>query len=223
VDPVGDELFELLAPAVASFSLELVDVEVRPGLVRLVVDGPGGAQLDAIAEATRSVSHLLDAHDPQPGRRYTLEVTSPGVERPLRTPVHFARAVGETVSVRTTAGDPGSRRYTGKLVAADDDGIVLETGADAGTPDAGSPDAGSPDAGLPDDGSPDDGSPDGGPGSGGAEPAGRRRFAYADIERARTVFEWGGPDRSATGRRAHKPGPGAASGRATDRKKVTTS
>jgi ribosome maturation factor RimP len=191
--PVGDELFDLLAPAVATFSLELLDVELRPGLVRLVVDGPGGAQLDAIAEATRAISHLLDAHDPQPGRRYTLEVTSPGVERPLRTPAHFVRALGEKVSIRTTAGDPGSRRYNGALVEADDDGIVVEL----------------------------DGESAGGAG-GIAEGPGRRRFAYSDIERARTVFEWGSADRTGPGRRAQKHDPRTAGGQGTDRKKVTT-
>ena len=196
---MGDELFDLLAPAVASFSLELVGVESRPGLVRVVVDGPDGAQLDAIAEATRAVSNLLDAHDPQPGHRYTLEVTSPGVERPLRTPAHFTRAVGETVSVRTTAGDPGSRRYTGKLVEADDDGIVLEVDGDTGHSDIGHSDT-----------------------DVGAERSGRRRFAYADIERARTVFEWGRSDRPGAGGRAKKHTPRTAGGQGTDRKKVTT-
>ncbi len=129
---MGDELFNLLASTVAPVGLELLDLEVRPGLVRLVVDGPGGAQLEAIADATRSVSRLLDEHDPQPGHRYTLEVTSPGVERPLRTPGHFVRAVGETITVRTAAGDPGTRRHTGRLVAADDEGFVVECADDAG-------------------------------------------------------------------------------------------
>lgn len=187
---MGDELFDLLAPAVASFGLELLDVEHRPGLVRLVVDGPGGAQLDAIAEATRAVSHLLDGHDPQPGRRYTLEVTSPGVERPLRTPAHFARAVGETVSVRTTGGDPGSRRYKGKLLDADDRGIVVDV-HEGGT-------------------------------EGGAGPAGTRRFEYADIDRARTVFEWGSSEEGGAGQRDRKHARRTAGGRGTDRKKVTT-
>lgn len=193
---MGDELFDLLAPTVASFDLELLDVEVRPGLVRLVVDGPGGAQLDAIAESTRAVSQLLDSHDPQPGHRYTLEVTSPGVERPLRTPSHFARAVGETVTVRTATGDAGSRRHTGRLVEADDDGFVLE-----GTPAPGESDAAGTDA------------------SPAAGTAARRRFAYSDIERARTVFAWGTSDRQGAGGRGRR---GTAGGRGTDRKRVTT-
>ncbi|HLX87663.1 MAG TPA: ribosome maturation factor RimP, partial [Acidimicrobiales bacterium] len=116
---MDDELFDLLAPTVASFGLELLDVEVKSRLVRVVVDGPGGAGLSAISDATRAVSAALDGHDPMPGERYTLEVSSPGVERPLRTPEHFARAVGETVSVRTRAGEAGERRVTGVLTATD--------------------------------------------------------------------------------------------------------
>lgn len=126
-----DELRKLLASTVAPVGLEVLDVEVRPGRVRVVVDSPGGAQLDAIAEATRAVSATLDRHDPLPGHRYTLEVSSPGVERPLRTPGHFARAVGETVTVRTRAGGEGDRRFTGNLASADGEGFVL-TGEDLG-------------------------------------------------------------------------------------------
>lgn len=180
---MGDELFDLLAPAVAGAGLELVDVEVRAHLVRVVVDSPSGAGLDAISDATRAVSGALDAHDPLPGQRYTLEVTSPGVERPLRDPRHFTRAVGETITVRTRTGGEGERRFTGTLGAADDAGIVL-TGPDLG--------------------------PEG------------RRFAYDDIERARTVFEWG-PASGGARRAPDKRGRGAArGGRATDRERVPT-
>ena len=180
---MGDELFDLLAPAVAGAGLELVDVEVRAQLIRVVVDGPSGAGLDAISEATRTVSAALDAHDPFPGQRYTLEVTSPGVERPLRDARHFARAVGETVTVRTRTGGEGERRFTGTLASADEGGVVL-AGPEHG--------------------------PDG------------RRFTYDDIERARTVFEWG---TAPTGRRGGPKQKGEGrerGGRAADRKKVPT-
>jgi len=130
---VDDALFELLAPTLGALGTELVDVEVRHGLVRVYVDRPGGADLDSIAEATRAVSSVLDEHDPQPGGRYTLEVSSPGVERPLRSARQFARAVGETVTVRTLSGGEGERRLTGRLVSADEDGFVLDgEGACAG-------------------------------------------------------------------------------------------
>ncbi|MGH9028309.1 MAG: ribosome maturation factor RimP [Acidimicrobiales bacterium] len=123
---VVDDLFDLLAPTLAGLGLELVDAQVHTGLVRVFVDRPGGADVDAIAEATRAISTVLDEHDPLPGGRYTLEVSSPGVERPLRSAEHFARAVGETVTVRTLAGSQGDRRAKGKLVSADDEGFVLE-------------------------------------------------------------------------------------------------
>jgi len=162
---VDDELNGLLASTLAPLGLDLVDVERRSASVRVVVDRTGGADLDAIAQATRAVSEVLDVHDPFPGRRYTLEVSSPGVERPLRTPEQFARAVGETVTVRTVGGGEGERRVTGRLVAADDEGVVLE-GDDV--------------------------------------PDGSRRLAYDELERARTVFEWGASARSA--RRADERG-----------------
>ncbi|HXX91913.1 MAG TPA: ribosome maturation factor RimP [Acidimicrobiales bacterium] len=181
---VGDELFDILAPTVAELGLELVDLELRPGLVRVVVDREGGADLDAIATATRAVSDVLDAHDPMPGHRYTLEVSSPGVERPLRTPAHFARAVGETVTVRTVTGGEGERRVRGELVAADDEGIVL---------------------------------------AGDDLPPGGRRLAYEEIERARTVFEWGGAPRPSGGRHKgtarHRAGSAARRG---DTERITT-
>ncbi|HVM68176.1 MAG TPA: ribosome maturation factor RimP, partial [Acidimicrobiales bacterium] len=155
---------------------------LRSGLLRVVVDRPGGADLDTISAVTRAVSEELDRHDPFPGHRYTLEVSSPGVERPLRTPAHFARAVGETVSVRTLAGGQGERRVQGTLDSVDDEGIVL-TGADL--------------------------------------PEGGRRLAFDEIERARTVFEWGAPARPAPTRRK-----GTARRRADasgdDRERITT-
>ena len=177
---MDDELFDLLASTVAPLGLELVDLEVRGGLVRVVVDRPEGADLATIADATRAVSALLDTHDPVPGQHYTLEVTSPGVERPLRTPAHFRRAMGETVSGRPLSGGAGERRFTGRLDAADDEGFVLIA---------------------------DDLGPDG------------RRFAYDEVERARTVFEWGAPPRPGRGQRGRRGGSGQ---RGTDREKVTT-
>lgn len=177
---MDDELFDLLASTVASTGLELLDVEVKTGLVRVVVDGPAGAGLEAISDATRAVSSVLDDHDPMPGRRYTLEVTSPGVERPLRTPRHFARAVGETVTVRTRSGGEGERRLTGVLAEADEEGFVLRGD---GLGDAG------------------------------------RRLAYDEVERARTVFEWGA-SRPPAGKAPARGGVGRQRG--ADREKVTT-
>lgn len=119
-----EDLYEALRPVVAAHDLELVDVESGPGLLRVTVDREGGVDLDGLAAANRAVSAALDDLDPMPGR-YTLEVSSPGVERRLRTPAQFARAVGETVTVRLQPGCD-ERRVQGRLGAADDAGVVLE-------------------------------------------------------------------------------------------------
>jgi ribosome maturation factor RimP len=186
-DQVEDELSDLLASAVAPLGLELVDIERRSTSVRVVVDRVGGVDLEAIASATRVVSTVLDEHDPYPGQRYTLEVSSPGVERRLRTPAHFERAVGEKVSVRTVAGGKGERRVTGRLKAADAQGIVLE-GEDL--------------------------------------PGGERRISYDEIERARTVFEWGSKSpaaqRRGDGPRSAARSPRAAARKPAGKKKVAT-
>jgi ribosome maturation factor RimP len=120
-----EDLVPVLEPILAASDLELVDVELRSGVLAVTVDRPGGVDLEALTDANRAVSVVLDELDPIPGR-YTLEVSSPGVERTLRTPAHFAKAVGETVTVKTRPQVPGDRRRRGRLVAADDDGLELE-------------------------------------------------------------------------------------------------
>ncbi len=129
-----DELFDQLQPVVAAAHLELVDVELRSGVLLVTVDREGGVDLEALTDANRAVSSLLDELDPIPGR-YTLEASSPGVERTLRTPAHFVKAVGETVTVKTRPQVPGDRRLRGVLAAADQDGltVVVEGGAEGGT------------------------------------------------------------------------------------------
>ena len=121
-----EELFSLLEPAVTSVGLELFDVELKSGVVLVTVDRAGGVDLEALTDANRVVSAVLDERDPVPGS-YTLEVSSPGVERTLRTPAHFTKAVGETVSVKTRPQVPGPRRLQGTLSAADGEGIELTT------------------------------------------------------------------------------------------------
>jgi ribosome maturation factor RimP len=120
-----DRLHDALAPLVSDLGLDLYDLEVRGNTVIVTVDRPGGIDLEALAAANQAVSRALDELDPMSGR-YTLEVTSPGLERKLRAPSHFKKAVGETVTVRTHGGATEVRRVTGKLTAADDDGIELE-------------------------------------------------------------------------------------------------
>ena len=124
---MAEELFSMLEPAVRAVGLELFDVEFKSGVVHVTVDRQGGVDLEALTDANRVVSALLDERDPIPGA-YTLEVSSPGIERTLRTPAHFAKAVGETVSVKTRPQVLGDRRLTGRLVAADEDGLELAVG-----------------------------------------------------------------------------------------------
>ena len=134
-------LVDVLAPVVADLGLSLYDVELvgargRARTVRVLVaapDGAGGIGLDEIAAATESVSPALDraAADPATGvarilpGAYTLEVSSPGLERPLRTPEHWRGAMGVTVSVRTNHADEVLRRR-GVVRAVDDGGAELE-------------------------------------------------------------------------------------------------
>src|SRR6476646_1643519 len=116
---------ETIAPAMAELEVELVGATVR-----ITIDRPDGIDLDVISRATRRISHLLDEVDPLTDR-YTLEVSSPGLERPLRTPVQFARAIGSNVSVKTLPGVAGERRVTGLLRSAGDEGIDVEVAADS--------------------------------------------------------------------------------------------
>jgi ribosome maturation factor RimP len=121
--PVLQRVRELIEPIASDLGLDLYDLEQRGGTLRVTIDTPPGSEagvdMDQIALATRLISREMDHHDPMPGR-YTLEVTSPGVERTLRTPAHFQREIGKTINVRLADPDAGPRRFEGVLVAADD-------------------------------------------------------------------------------------------------------
>jgi ribosome maturation factor RimP len=116
-------------PVLSSLGLELVDVEIvgsgRARTLRITVAREGGLDLDALAEANRPVLDALDAVEAVAGP-YTLELSSPGLERPLRRPAEFRRFVGTTISVKSHEAVAGARRHRGLLTEADDDGIALE-------------------------------------------------------------------------------------------------
>jgi ribosome maturation factor RimP len=122
-----EQLLTVLAPVVAATGHDLEDVNVtsagRRSLVRVVVDADGGVDLDAVAEVSRVVSEALD-DDAVGGAAfagsYVLEVSSPGVDRPLTEPRHWRRAVGRLVQV-PVAGTG----VTGRVVACDEDGVTL--------------------------------------------------------------------------------------------------
>ena len=136
--PVVARVRRLVAPIASDLGLDLYDVEQRGDTLRVTLDTPagstGGVDLDTLALATRLVSRDLDHDDPLPGH-YTLEVTSPGVERSLRRPDHFQRELGKTLSVRLADVGNEQRRIEGVLVAADDSSATLRV-AD---PDTGAP------------------------------------------------------------------------------------
>jgi ribosome maturation factor RimP len=122
--PVADRVHDLVDPVVATLGVELVDIEWTGGTLRVVVDQSGGITSGTLAEVNRLISPLLDQHDPVPGR-YLLEVSSPGVERPLRTEAHFIRAIGEDVTVKLVPTvEP--RRIRGRLIAVDDQRLTVE-------------------------------------------------------------------------------------------------
>ena len=116
------------APLLAELELSIYDVELAGGILRVVVDRPGGVALDVIARFTRGLSPILDERDPVKGH-YTLEVSSPGLERRLRTPAHFEGAVGEHVKLKLRAGAADDRRLTGILRAATDDDLTVDAEA----------------------------------------------------------------------------------------------
>jgi ribosome maturation factor RimP len=131
--PVIERVRALVSPIAFDLDLDLYDVEQRGGTIRVTLDtppgSPAGVDLDQLALATRLISRELDHQDPVPGK-YTLEVTSPGVERTLRTPAHFQREVGKTISVRLADVEAEQRRLEGVLVAADDTTATLRLEVD---------------------------------------------------------------------------------------------
>ena len=116
----------LVRPVVESCGLELVDVAFTPGLLRVTVDRDGGVDLDTIAQCSERISRRLDLEDFGSGK-YTLEVSSPGVERHLREPRDFVKRVGEKVKVKATVPDEGGLTLTGTIVAADEDAVTIAT------------------------------------------------------------------------------------------------
>ena len=155
--PVIRRVRELVEPIASDLQLDVYDIEQRGGTMRVTLDTPPGSDrsvdLDQLALATRLISREFDHEDPIPGK-YTLEVTSPGVERTLRTPAHFQREIGKTINVRLANVDAEQRRIQGVLVAADDRTATIRTDEGDGE-------------------------------------IVERTLDLDDIDRARTVFEWG--------------------------------
>jgi len=129
-----ERLIALIEPVLAQLGYELVELEYAAGrkqaLVRLFIDKPGidqpaGISVDDCERVSRDVAALLDVDDPIP-TAYTLEVSSPGFDRVLRTPAHFERFVGERIFVELQAPRAGRKRYTGILKSVSAARIELE-------------------------------------------------------------------------------------------------
>ncbi len=119
-----DRVQDLVVPIIDDMGLYLYDIELNGGNLRITVDGTDGVLLDQLAQLTKAFSHVLDEEDPMPGK-YTLEVSSPGVERRLRTPEHFAGAMDEEVNLKLAPHVDGDRRLRGVITAATDTDITL--------------------------------------------------------------------------------------------------
>jgi ribosome maturation factor RimP len=121
---IATQVEEIVRAITDDLGLDLYDFEYGPGQVKVTIDRPGGVDLEAITKVTRMLSRDLDHSDPIPGE-YTIEVSSPGLERPLRRPDHFTRIIGWNISVKTKPFVDGDRRVAGVLVAADEDGCTV--------------------------------------------------------------------------------------------------
>lgn len=117
----------MLEPTVNGLGYELIDLDFRlggGGLVRLFIDKDPAVTLDDCEHVSRQVGDLLDVEDPLPAG-YVLEVSSPGLDRRLRTPEHFAAVVGAEIRVELKRAIEGRRKFRGALIGADADTIEM--------------------------------------------------------------------------------------------------
>lgn len=125
-----DDLHNLLHPAIAALNLELLGIEFAPNrgnsLVRVYIDAPGRLVAIEDCEAvSREISALLDVNDPVSGR-YTLEVSSPGIDRPLFTAAQFGRFIGSEAKLQVNVPIAGRRRFQGPIVSVVGETITLQ-------------------------------------------------------------------------------------------------
>ena len=123
------QLNELLQPVVESMQYEFVGLEflsgANPSVLRVYIDQEEGITVDDCADVSRQISAVLDVEDPI-ASEYNLEVSSPGLNRPLFTAGHYQQVVGERIKVQTRIPVEGRRKFTGNLLSADDSQIEME-------------------------------------------------------------------------------------------------
>lgn len=122
-------LLDALSPKAAENGIEIVTVEIvgskKSPTIRVYVDAEGGVSFDVLSSAQAWINDVLDEIDPFPGA-YMLEVSSPGIDRPLRTEAHFARFAGERAVVRTRTPIDGRSTWTGEIVSVADGVVTID-------------------------------------------------------------------------------------------------
>jgi ribosome maturation factor RimP len=124
-----ERLIDLIEPVVMGLGYELVGVEFdgRQRVLRVYIDSVAGITLDDCSRVSNQVSGVLDVEDPIPGR-YQLEISSPGLDRPLFSFAHFERFKGEMVRLQLLRPMEGRRRFKARLLGVDGDCVVLQDG-----------------------------------------------------------------------------------------------
>jgi ribosome maturation factor RimP len=124
------DIWALIEPVVTGLGYEVVDIEFKPhpknGLLRVYIDQENGIQLEDCEIVSRQLSAMLDVEDPIPGH-FNLEISSPGLDRPLRKVEDFRRFAGQMVKIKMGMPDlEGRRNFTGKLLGIKDDEVLVE-------------------------------------------------------------------------------------------------
>ncbi len=131
MDATVARIWQLAAPLAEKEAMEIVDIELRHEgsrggrVLRLYLDKEGGPNLEELSRISRQLSDLLDSEDAVEGA-YTLEVSSPGINRPLRRPEHFRRVVGKKIRLRTRDLINGRRSFVGILEGVGGDEITVK-------------------------------------------------------------------------------------------------
>jgi ribosome maturation factor RimP len=123
-------LWELFEPVVSGMGYELIEIEHFPnpkhGVLRLYIDKEDGVNVEDCSSVSRQISALIDVEDPVSGQ-FNLEISSPGLDRPLRRVKDFQRFTGSLVKIKTVVPMDGQRNFKGRLLKADEEVLVIET------------------------------------------------------------------------------------------------
>ena len=135
--PVSDRLQEIITPILWTLGLELVDVvclgQGPRSVIRVLIDKPGGVTITDCEQAHKALGPALDVADPFP-HAYTLEVSSPGLDRPLKRLQDYQRVIGKRINVKLRQPLEGQWKVTGEVVQADERDVVLNVSSGASVP-----------------------------------------------------------------------------------------